>query len=75
MLLDEDSQDKYLVSLLQAAGHDIATVNSVNLMNRPDSIILDFAKQEERVLLTRNCDDFQDLHSLNPLHSGILAVY
>ncbi|MEC4896207.1 MAG: DUF5615 family PIN-like protein [Oscillatoria sp. PMC 1051.18] len=56
MLLDEDSQAKYLVNLLQAAGHDVVTVNAVNLMNNPDAVVLDFARQDERVLLTRNFD-------------------
>ena len=28
-----------------------------------------------RVLLTRNCDDFKQLHQANPEHSEILAVY
>ncbi|MBD2501485.1 DUF5615 family PIN-like protein [Anabaena azotica FACHB-119] len=75
MLLDEDSQAKYLVNLLQAAGHDVVTVNAVGLMNRPDSVVLDYARQNQRVLLTRNCDDFHELHQANPIHSGILAVY
>jgi predicted nuclease of predicted toxin-antitoxin system len=75
MLLDEDSQAKYLVNLLQAAGHDVVTVSTVNLINRPDAAILNFAIQSERVLLTRNCDDFQELHQINSTHSGILAVY
>lgn len=75
MLLDEDSQAKYLVNLLQAARHDVVTVNAMDLMNRPDSVILDFARQDGRVLLTRNCYDFQELHQLNSRHSGILAVY
>lgn len=75
MLLDEDSQAKYLVNLLQAVGHDVATVNTLDLMNRPDSVVLDAARQNERVLLTRNCDDFHQLHQANPEHSGILAVY
>ena len=75
MLLDEDSQAKYLVNLLQASGHDVATANVLNLMNRPDAVVLDFARQERRILLTRNCNDFQELHQLNPVHPGILAVY
>lgn len=75
MLLDEDSQAKYLVSLLQAAGHDVVTAKAANLINRLDSIVLDYAKQHERVLLTRNCNDFQELHQVNSEHSGILAVY
>ncbi|BAU44071.1 hypothetical protein [Leptolyngbya sp. O-77] len=46
MLLDEDSQAKYLVNLLQAAEHDVVTVNAVtvnaaDLTNRPDSVVLD----------------------------------
>ena len=75
MLLDEDSQAKYLVNLLQAAGHDVATVSKLDLMNHPDSVVLDAARENERVMLTRNCDDFQELHQANPEHSGILAVY
>lgn len=75
ILLDEDSQAKHLVNLLQAAGHDVVTVNAMNLMNRPDSVVLNFARQDGRVLLTRNCDDFQELHQINSIHSGILAVY
>ncbi|MGH8001749.1 MAG: DUF5615 family PIN-like protein [Brasilonema sp.] len=75
MLLDEDSQAKYLVNLLQAACHDVVTVNAVGLMNRSDSVVLDYARQHGRLLLTRNCNDFQQLHQVNPSHPGILAVY
>jgi predicted nuclease of predicted toxin-antitoxin system len=75
MLLDEDSQAKYLVNLLQVAGHDVTTVNAAGLMNRSDTVVLDHARQDERVLLTRNCNDFQELHQANPSHPGILAVY
>jgi predicted nuclease of predicted toxin-antitoxin system len=75
MLLDEDSQAKYLVNLLQSAGHDVITVKSVDLMNHPEALVLDFARQSKRVLRTRDCDDFQELHQINPLHSGIFAVY
>lgn len=75
MLLDEDSQAKYLVNLLRATGHDVVTVNAVGLMNRSDLVVLDHARQDERVLLTRNCHDFQELHQANSKHSGILAVY
>lgn len=44
-------------------------------MNCSDSIVLDYARQNERVLLTRNCDDFQNLHQANPVHPGVLAIY
>lgn len=75
LLLDEDSQAKYLINLLRAANHDLLTVNEAGLGSRPDAIVLDYARQNERVLLTRNCDDFEELHRVNPIHLGILAVY
>ncbi|MFB8788811.1 MAG: DUF5615 family PIN-like protein [Potamolinea sp.] len=75
LLLDEDSQAKYLVNLLQKAGHDVLTVNEADLMSRSDSVVLDYARQQERVLLTRNCNDFQELHQAHPVHPGILAVF
>jgi hypothetical protein len=34
MLLDEDSQAKYLVELLELAGHDVLTANEANLTKR-----------------------------------------
>ena len=44
-------------------------------MGKPDPVVLDFAKQETRLLLTHNCEDFEALHQANPNHSGILAIY
>lgn len=73
--MDEDIQAKLLVSLLRKAGHDVRTINELNLMGTQDSLILDYAKQENRVLLTRNCQDFQALHEANSNHAGILAIY
>lgn len=75
LLLDEDSQAKKLVNLLQQAGHDVITVNQVGLIAKADSVVLDIARQEGRILLTRNCDDFSNLHTANSSHPGILAVY
>lgn len=75
LLLDEDSQAKYLVNLLRAAGHDVLTINEAGLMGQSDSFVLEYARQQGRVLLTRNCDDFEEIHQINPVHPGILAVY
>ncbi|HLO52039.1 MAG TPA: DUF5615 family PIN-like protein [Kamptonema sp.] len=75
LFLDEDSQAKRLVDLLRDAGHDVLTVNEVGLVRKPDSFILDYARQEGRLLLTRNCDDFYNLHKINSNHSGIFAIY
>ena len=75
LLIDEDTQAKLLVILLKRAGHDVVTVNDVDLMGKSDPLVLDFAREQHRVLLTQNCDDYEALHDINPNHPGILAVY
>jgi len=75
LLIDEDSLAKYLVNLLRQAGHNVVTVQDINLMGNSDSVVLDYARENQRVLLTRNCDDFHNLHQANSHHSGILTVY
>ncbi len=75
LLLDEDSQAQLLVKLLTTAGHDVLTINKIGLTGCTDDVVLDYAIQENRILLTHNCDDFEELHQANPSHSGILAVY
>jgi predicted nuclease of predicted toxin-antitoxin system len=75
LFVDEDTQDKLLVKLLRNASHDVVTVNEARLMSSSDPIILDYARTNERLVLTYNCDDFEELHQAQPLHPGILAVY
>jgi Domain of unknown function (DUF5615) len=45
------------------------------MLGSPDGTVLQRARTEGRVLLTRNCNDFQELHQDDSTHSGILAVY
>jgi len=66
LLLDEDSQVKYLINLLQSSGHNVLTVNEIGIMGFPDDQVLDYSRQFKRCLLTRNCDDFYALHQANP---------
>ena len=73
LLIDEDAQDKVLVKLLRQAGHEVITVNEAGLMSQPDFLVLDYARNADRILLTLNCRDFQSLHAADPHHPGILA--
>ena len=75
LLIDEDSQDKLLVELLRQATHNVITVNEAELIGQPDLTVFYYAKKNNRVLLTHNCDDFEALHEDNPIHPGVLAVY
>ncbi|WP_353123129.1 DUF5615 family PIN-like protein, partial [Planktothrix agardhii] len=74
LLIDEDAQDKVLVKLLRQAGHEVITVNEAGLMSHPDFIVLDYARNADRILLTLNCRDFQFLHAADSHHPGILAI-
>ncbi|MCA2685712.1 MAG: DUF5615 family PIN-like protein [Microcystis sp. M038S2] len=49
--------------------------DEIGLAGCTDDVVLDYVIQENRILLTHNCDDFEELHQGNPSHSGILAVY
>lgn len=75
LLVDEDSQAKYLVNLLKSAGHDVLTVNEAKLSGASDLTVFNYAREQGRVLMTHNCDDFQDIHQSNRAHPGILAIY
>ncbi|WP_019505868.1 DUF5615 family PIN-like protein [Pleurocapsa sp. PCC 7319] len=75
LLIDEDSQAIALVKTLRKANHDVVTANEANLMGQPDRMVLKYAIQNNRIVLTRNCRDFEALHKANPNHSGIFAVY
>ena len=75
LLIDEDSQAKPLIKMLREAGHDVVTVNEVGLKGKIDPLVLDYARNNERILLTHNCRDFEALHQQDPNHQGILAIY
>lgn len=74
LLIDEDSQAKALVGLLRAAGHNVITVNEMEMAGISDEEVLEQACKQNRVVLTRNHKDFLALHNSNPSHPGILTV-
>jgi predicted nuclease of predicted toxin-antitoxin system len=75
LFIDEDSQAGPLINLLRNANHDVLTVNEAGLTSQPDNVVLNYARQNNRILLTRNCKDFKALHEANSIHLGILAIY
>ncbi|MFM2314357.1 MAG: hypothetical protein RLZZ04_3633 [Cyanobacteriota bacterium] len=75
LLIDEDTQYKALVETLRVLSHDVLTVNETGLSGQKDPLILDFAIRNNRVLLTRNCKDFEILHQEKIDHPGILGIY
>ncbi|MEM1293503.1 MAG: DUF5615 family PIN-like protein [Cyanobacteria bacterium P01_H01_bin.162] len=49
LLLDEDSQAKYLVNRLKSAQHDVITINEIGMVGASDDAVLLYAQQHNRL--------------------------
>jgi predicted nuclease of predicted toxin-antitoxin system len=78
LYLDENIASRKLVALLLKAGHEVTTVAEVGMIGKSDPKQLTFTIQQNYVLLTRNDEDFGELHELVRTsgggHPGILTV-
>ncbi|MBI3409938.1 MAG: DUF5615 family PIN-like protein [Planctomycetes bacterium] len=76
--IDEDLAAAVLIRLLQKAGHDVESPLTAGMLGRSDPAQLTFAIHENRVCLTANYDDYEELHFLlresKGHHPGILVV-
>lgn len=66
-----------IVYALRRLGHDVITVRETSLSKSgdaiPDDLILQFAAQQQRIVLTFNEDDVRQLHEQNARHCGIIC--
>src|SRR5438093_316557 len=78
LYLDDDSADRRLVAELRKAGHTVVLPIDVDLAGASDARHLAHAIRQSSVVLTRNHDDFVDLHEMiqasSGKHHGILVV-
>ncbi|HYT89222.1 MAG TPA: DUF5615 family PIN-like protein [Gemmataceae bacterium] len=78
LYLDDDSAKASLVKLLKKAGHQVAIPADAGLTGVSDPRHLMHTVQNNWVLLTKNHDDFEDLHLLlqaaGGKHAGLLVV-
>jgi hypothetical protein len=63
------------VRLLEAAGHQVTTPTQAGIAGLDDEIHFRFAAEHGYVLLTKNPDDFQELHAKDSQHAGVLLIY
>lgn len=75
LLVDEDTQSRRLVALLRQAGHDVLTANEAGLRGNADATVLEHARSEGRLVLTRNVGDFRELHEAGAPHAGIAGIF
>lgn len=78
LYLDDDMAKRSLVSRLRRAGHLLVLPNDAGLSGAWDPLHLLHALQHELVLVSKNHDDFRDLHLLvqaaSGRHSGVVIV-
>jgi len=78
LYLDDDSVDKMLIALLEKAEHDVFVPPEAGRKTVNDQVHLLNAILAERTLLTHNCSDFEELHSLvvgsGGHHPGLIIV-
>lgn len=74
LLLDENSSEHRLTSMLRAAGHDVVWLQDLALYGTRDDDVLLIAHEKKRVLYTRD-RDFLGLSKNIKSHSGIIFEY
>lgn len=79
LYLDDCADDDILAALLRRAGHEVHTPRSAGTSGVVDEAHLAYAARHGYTLLTKDPDDFLDLHqhwrATDRIHSGILLVY
>jgi predicted nuclease of predicted toxin-antitoxin system len=78
LYIDDDSVDRALIRQLMSAGHDTLAPRVAGTAGKADAAHLMYAIGSQRVLVTRNHEDFMLLHDLIMLagghHPGIFVV-
>jgi predicted nuclease of predicted toxin-antitoxin system len=78
LYLDDDTADRRLVALLADAGHIVVVPGEVHLSGATDTRHFIHAMRQSLVLVTKNHDDFLDLHEVVQVaqgtHPGILII-
>jgi len=78
LYLDDDSASLLLARLLRRARHDVERPVDVGMDGKDDPVHLGYAVKSDRVLLSHNHRDFENLHNLvmttQGHHPGILVV-
>ena len=64
LYLDDDSAKSRLVSLLRQAGHGVRTPSDADMTGSSDARHFEYSTRNCFVLVTRNYDDFLELHDV-----------
>ena len=75
LYLDDSANSDLLAELLTHAGHRVVRPADVGLTGEDDDVHLSHAVQHGLIVVTKDPDDFHELHPLNPNHHGIFGIY
>jgi predicted nuclease of predicted toxin-antitoxin system len=79
LYLDDCLDSDRLAALLTKAGHRVVTPRAAGTRGQSDDVHLEYAGRHGLALITRNADDFRDLHDLwhaeGRVHPGIWLVF
>lgn len=75
-LLTDEDVPPVLARALREVGHDVVTVAEAGLasLRTPDSVVLQFAMDNNRAIITRNRRDFRRFHRSQPGHHGLILL-
>jgi len=77
LYIDEDLTDRLAVAL-RSRGYDVISVHEVNMRGKTDKEQLEFATQNNRIILTRNIKHFvalqREYYKHGLLHKGIVMT-
>lgn len=73
LYFDDDSAKSKLVALLRQAGHRVSTPAECGMVGASDARHFEYATRNRLVLLTRNYDDFAELHDVVLAADGVLG--
>jgi predicted nuclease of predicted toxin-antitoxin system len=78
LLIDENMSNRRLASMLQAQGHEPVLAGDAGLLSATDAKVFAWAIVRALPVLTRDYEDFADLHDLvsssGGRHGGLLVV-
>jgi hypothetical protein len=78
LYLDDDCASGILTAHLRAAGHDVQLPRDAGLSGADDAVHLTHTIREDRVIVSRNYQDFENLHNLlvqgQGHHPGIFVI-
>jgi predicted nuclease of predicted toxin-antitoxin system len=73
-LVDEDLSPSVALYLCRERFLDAVAVRDRSLLNAPDYEILEYAFQEDRILITANVRDFERFANAREVHAGIILI-